>query len=339
MSYTREKRTRIKTYMMEKIFIGDSSFIEKTVKTFDTSTTTVYKYLQELQESGMLTKDSSGKFALKDSLRKDYEYDLNDRLQEDIIYNDTLRDVVKKLPDNVVRIWEYSFMEMVNNAIDHSIGTKIKIFIRQNALYTWVNIVDDGVGIFNKIAEYYKFNDLDEAILALFKGKFTTDSANHSGEGIFFTSRVMDHFYALSDEKVFSQDNTVEMIRTIEEGKKNENKGTRIILALSNYATQSLREAFNEFSSDNGGFSITKIPMKKICDSGYPVSRSQAKRLYFGFDKFKTIILDFKDVDDIGQGFAHELFVVFRRNNPAIELKCINENENVSRMIAHVLSD
>lgn len=339
MSYTREKRTRIKTYMMEKIFIGDSSFIEKTVKTFDTSTTTVYKYLQELQESGMLTKDSSGKFALKDSLRKDYEYDLNDRLQEDIIYNDTLRDVVKKLPDNVVRIWEYSFMEMVNNAIDHSIGTKIKIFIRQNALYTWVNIVDDGVGIFNKIAEYYKFNDLDEAILALFKGKLTTDSANHSGEGIFFTSRVMDHFYALSDEKVFSQDNTVEMIRTIEEGKKNENKGTRIILALSNYATQSLREAFNEFSSDNGGFSITKIPMKKICDSGYPVSRSQAKRLYFGFDKFKTIILDFKDVDDIGQGFAHELFVVFRRNNPAIELKCINENENVSRMIAHVLSD
>lgn len=339
MSYTREKRTRIKTYMMEKIFIGDSSFIEKTVKTFDTSTTTVYKYLQELQESGMLTKDSSGKFALKDSLRKDYEYDLNDRLQEDIIYNDTLRDVVKKLPDNVVRIWEYSFMEMVNNAIDHSIGTKIKIFIRQNALYTWVNIVDDGIGIFNKIAEYYNFNDLDEAILALFKGKFTTDSANHSGEGIFFTSRVMDHFYALSDEKVFSQDNTVEMIRTIEEGKKNENKGTRIILALSNYATQSLREAFNEFSSDNGGFSITKIPMKKICDSGYPVSRSQAKRLYFGFDKFKTIILDFKDVDDIGQGFAHELFVVFRRNNPAIELKCINENENVSRMIAHVLSD
>lgn len=339
MSYTREKRTRIKTYMMEKIFIGDSSFIEKTVKTFDTSTTTVYKYLQELQESGMVTKDSSGKFALKDSLRKDYEYDLNDRLQEDIIYNETLRDVVKKLPDNVVRIWEYSFMEMVNNAIDHSIGTKIKIFIRQNALYTWVNIVDDGVGIFNKIAEYYKFNDLDEAILALFKGKFTTDSANHSGEGIFFTSRVMDHFYALSDEKVFSQDNTVEMIRTIEEGKKNENKGTRIILALSNYATQSLREAFNEFSSDNGGFSITKIPMKKICDSGYPVSRSQAKRLYFGFDKFKTIILDFKDVDDIGQGFAHELFVVFRRNNPAIELKCINENENVSRMIAHVLSD
>ena len=35
----------------------------------------------------------------------------------------------------------------------------------------------------------------------------------------------------------------------------------------------------------------------------------------------------------------NELFVVFRRNNPAIELKCINENENVSRMIAHVLSD
>lgn len=339
MSYSKEKRTRIKNYMMEKIFIGDDSFIEKTVKAFDTSTTTVYKYVQELQKSGAVIKDSQGKLALKDTLQKDYEYDLNDKLQEDIIYKDTLRSVVEKLPNNVVRIWEYSFMEMVNNAIDHSQGTKLKIYIRQNALYTWVNIIDDGVGIFNKIAEYYKFGDLDEAIFALFKGKLTTDSANHSGEGIFFTSRVMDYFYALSDKKVFSQDNTIEMIRTISEGKKKETKGTKIILALSNYATQSLREAFDEFSSDDGGFNITKIPMKKICDSGYPVSRSQAKRLYFGFDKFKTVILDFKDVDDIGQGFAHELFVVFKRNNPAIELKCINENENVSRMIAHVLSD
>ena len=28
---------------------------------------------------------------------------------------------------------------------------------------------------------------------------------------------------------------------------------------------------------------------------------------------------------------------VFRRKNPNVELKCVNENENVSRMIAHVL--
>lgn len=87
----------------------------------------------------------------------------------------------------------------------------------------------------------------------------------------------------------------------------------------------------------NEGFSVTQIPMKKICDNGYPVSRSQAKRLYFGFDKFNTVILDFKDVEDIGQGFAHELFVVFKRKNPNIELKAINANEDVLKMINHVL--
>ncbi len=135
----------------------------------------------------------------------------------------------------------------------------------------------------------------------------------------------------------FSQSNTNEMLTKINEDSNRKSKGTRIVMALSNFSNQSIKEVFDEYASVDGGFTVSKIPMKKVCDSGYPVSRSQAKRLYFGFEKFKTIILDFKDVDDIGQGFAHELFVVFKRKNPNVELKCVNENENVSRMIAHVL--
>ena len=34
-------------------------------------------------------------------------------------------------------------------------------------------------------------------MLELSKGKLTTDSANHSGEGIFFTSRMFDVFLSL----------------------------------------------------------------------------------------------------------------------------------------------
>ena len=37
------------------------------------------------------------------------------------------------------------------------------------------------------------------------------------------------------------------------------------------------------YSSVDGGFTITNIPMKRICDSGYPVSRSQAKEIVFWF--------------------------------------------------------
>lgn len=116
-------------------------------------------------------------------------------------------------------------------------------------------------------------------------------------------------------------------------------KGTLIIMALANDTTKTLKEIFDMYSDDNGGFSITQIPIRHICDSGYPVSRSQAKRLYFGFDKFKTVILDFKDVDEIGQGFADELFRVYQNKHPHIDLRCINTNESIDRMIRRVTAN
>ena len=230
---------------------------------------------------------------------------------------------------------------MFNNVIDHSQADEVTVIINQNALYTWVNIRDNGVGIFEKIAKYYNYSTLDDALLSLFKGKLTTDADNHSGEGIFFTSRVMDHFGAISSNKYFSQDNTLETIKDLEEDemisrKANLGDGTLIIMALANQTNRTLKEVFDMYADVDGGFTVTKIPMKHVCDSGYPVSRSQAKRLYFGFDKFEKVILDFADVEDMGQGFAHELFNVFQKKYPNIEITCINTNENIEKMINRV---
>jgi len=40
------------------------------------------------------------------------------------------------------------------------------------------------------------------------------------------------------------------------------------------------------------------------------VSRSQAKRLLMGLEKFNTIILDFKGVVSVGQAFVDQVFRV-----------------------------
>lgn len=50
------------------------------------------------------------------------------------------------------------------------------------------------------------------------------------------------------------------------------------------------------------------------------LSRSQAKRLYSGFGKFEEAELDFSGIENIGQAFTHELFVVFKRKFPQVEL-------------------
>ena len=48
--------------------------------------------------------------------------------------------------------------------------------------------------------------------------------------------------------------------------------------------------------------------------------------------------LDFSGVEKIGQGFAHELFVVWQNAHPSVKLIAAGENENVKRMIRHVTS-
>ncbi|MBU2471835.1 MAG: STAS-like domain-containing protein [Bacteroidetes bacterium] len=69
--------------------------------------------------------------------------------------------------------------------------------------------------------------------------------------------------------------------------------------------------------------------------SGY-ISRSQARRVLSGLEKFKEIILDFKNVHSMGQGFADEVFRVWQRRNPQIKISEQNADENIRFMIKHV---
>lgn len=230
-------------------------------------------------------------------------------------------------------------MEMMNNAIDHSEAEIILVTVAQNYMNTTIFISDNGVGIFRKIKEYYNFETLDDAVNELFKGKLTTDTNRHSGEGIFFTSRILDTFAAFSDGKIFTHDKYSELLQDVEEievlKKHKDSNGTVILMELSNFSNKILREVFDMFSDEDGGFTKTHIPIKNIFET-YPVSRSQAKRLCNRFEKFKEVELDFEGVEEIGQGFAHEIFVVFQKQHEKTKLLPINMNLEVEKMINHV---
>ena len=91
---------------------------------------------------------------------------------------------------------------MFNNAIDHSGGTEI-VFVTKTAAQTTITIKDNGIGIFKKIQAAMNLLDERHAILELAKGKLTTDPKRHTGEGIFFTSRLVDSFDIVSGGGVF----------------------------------------------------------------------------------------------------------------------------------------
>jgi len=124
-------------------------------------------------------------------------------LQEDIPWRDTIRPQLDGLPQNVIDIAEYGFLEMLNNVIDHSNSSKVWISLTSTLAGITVSINDIGIGIFRKIMTEFKLPDEVSAIWELVKGKLTTDPKRHSGEGVFFTSRMCDYFSLLSGSLFF----------------------------------------------------------------------------------------------------------------------------------------
>ncbi len=66
------------------------------------------------------------------------------------------------------------------------------------------------------------------------------------------------------------------------------------------------------------------------------ISRSEAKRLLHNLDKFSEIELDMRDVRNVGQGFADEVFRVFATAHPDILIRFVNASDAVTAMIKHV---
>jgi anti-sigma regulatory factor (Ser/Thr protein kinase) len=237
---------------------------------------------------------------------------------------------ISDLPDNALDIWRFCFTEMFNNAVDHSSGTRITIQLKRTTVNAEIAIIDNGIGIFKKIQHAMKFSDVRDAALELAKGKFTTDPARHTGEGIFFTSKMLDAFDISSAGVYFTSVSPM----------KN-TKGTAIWMKLRNASGRSRKEVYDAYASpeNNYAFDRTVVPVKMAEHSENDlISRSQAKRLLLRIDRFRAVVLDFKNVNQIGQAFADEIFRVFIRRHPGIDLQFINANGDISNMIRRAQS-
>jgi len=170
----------------------------------------------------------------------------------------------------------------------------------------------------------------------LAKGKFTTDPRRHTGEGIFFTSRVFDNFMIVSGNWVFTHTETDN--DWLLEEQETFYQGTYVRLRINPESNRDLQVVFDKYiGSEDFGFSRTHIPvtLARYGDENL-VSRSQAKRMLSRFERFKEIVLDFANVEIIGQAFSDEIFRVFRADHPSIQVVYINANEQVEKMILRV---
>ena len=338
MSLKREEKDKIKEFLLKTISIGENPY-KAMENNFKISRQTVSKYLNELVEKNYITKNSKGNYAINFYIFESKIYK-NKNLEEDIVYAELIKKYEVDKKNNVKHILVYAFTEMLNNAIEHSEGTEISIYYTENYFNIFVTIKDNGIGIFRKIVRDHNLKNENEAIFELKKGKLTSDAENHSGEGIFFTSKVVDYFLISSFNKTFSSGSD-EYFYSIEQNKERCIKGTEVILVINKNTERTTKKIFDEYTSDNFVFNKTKIIVHLAKDYlGHDfVSRSLAKRILMNVEKFKIIVLDFENIDNIGQGFADEVFRVFRNKNPDITVVPVNMNEEIEFMINRAMKN
>ena len=296
----------------------------------------VHKHLQKLTSEKALVesgKTRNRSYALRQLPEWEELYDITTGLAEDIVWRTRIVPALGNMPGNVLDIWHYGFTEMFNNALDHSGGTETDVRIRKTAISTEMFLSDNGVGIFKKIQTELHLLDERHAILELAKGKLTTDPKHHTGEGIFFSSRMFDYFYILSGGVYFSHQ-FEDAEDWILEREKFET-GTTVWMKINNHTARTTTKIFDQYSSgDDYGFNKTVVPVR-LAQYGNDklISRSQAKRLLARVELFRMVMFDFTGVDSIGQAFADEIFRVFAQEHPEIELVPHKANSAVKRMI------
>jgi anti-sigma regulatory factor (Ser/Thr protein kinase) len=264
----------------------------------------------------------------------DFSYTISPSLSEERVWRRDIGPLFTDVPAAIERICVYGVSEMVNNVLSHSGSATFQVRYERTDTAVRFIITDQGVGLFAKIAAELDLDDPRDAFIELAKGKYTSDPAAHSGEGVFFTSRMFDHFAIHSGGLSYFGPNSEQFYAP-----SDVQEGTQIELSINLNSKKTTKEVFDMYIDPDmePGFFKTIIPVRlMLVDRMELISRSQAKRLLARIDRFLDVVLDFDGIDFIGQAFADEIFRVYPASHPDIKIEAINCGEETRKMIVCV---
>lgn len=246
------------------------------------------------------------------------------------------------LPAQVRRMVRHAFTELVNNAIDHSGGRQVTVSMRQTPAQVQLLVSDDGCGLFQRIEGSFAIGEPALAMLELAKGRLTSQPDRHCGRGLVVTSQLADVFDLRANAAGFQRRawSAAKWHGMPPQAALVDRPGTSVYLAIALDTQRTLDDVQQALSSkpDGHAFDHTSVPLSLIAGTsdGALTSRAEAKRVAARLLAFRQAEIDFAGVDEVGHAFAHELFSVFRRDHPEVELVPLGANPQVASMLGAV---
>ncbi len=328
----KNERLLAEKFLLQCISDEEKDFVERTMEKFGVSKSTVYNYLTTLQKNGEVERvGGSMPYRIVYKTSRFTVDPLRER-SEDRLFARDVAPLLSELPQNLQKIWRYAFTAMLNNALEHSKASAIVCVVSRNRLSTIIGVLDNGTGIFRRIQQDVREETGEsitsaEAAALLFAGGYTGAPDTHAGQGIFFVSRLMDHFAIRSEQQLFTPNGEDE------EESAERFRGTAVQMALANDSTRELSEVMDKYIDPEAGFIRTEIPVLRFFGGECPISRSEARRLGAVLDDFREAELDFTGVDEVGPDFAHELFTVLAAQMPTLRISVTGAAPAVQSML------
>ena len=292
--------------------------------------------LRKMVERGELIAEGAGRSAHYRRLAQfAHHYELAGLSESDIWTEEyaALRARDFEIFDNpkIKPILNFAFTEMLNNAIDHSKGTGVGVRWFVDAAVVTFEIADDGVGVFRNMARERGLSSEYDAIGEISKGKQTTAPKQHSGLGIYLTSRMASRLVLTSGQWSWIVDNRIgdSAVRWLEA----ERSGTLVRCEVDADTAIDTRNVFRSIAPVEIGAGSSTTVRVRLFEQGGFVSRTEAKRLAAKLEQFGLVEIDFSGVDQVGQGFVDELFRVWQNAHPSTRLVPVNTTPVVDALL------
>ena len=339
-----QQAKQIREFILNNVESHPRDISRITAQEFEVTRPAIGRHLRALVDDGFLIATGATKarkYTLQTLTKTRIDFSVDSALQEDVVWRESVLPLMTDAASNVRDICQYGFTEMFNNIIDHSESDTATVRLIENAARIEIQVHDSGVGIFHKIQRHFQLADPRHALLELSKGKITSDTTNHTGEGIFFTSRMFDEFVISSGTLAFVRLNKDDdWLIEVEERRRL--SGTLVSMEINLNATRTMSSVLSEYASEqyDYGFTRTHVPLKLAKYEGEQlVSRSQARRLLARLEGFREVLLDFQDIKIIGQAFADEIFRVYQNEHPDKTLGWIRTSQEIENMISRVFQE
>ena len=149
----KSERLLAEKFLLQRIFEEDPDFVDKTMQAFSVSRSTVYNYINHLQDTGELER-VGGSMPYRIVYRTSrFTIDTSKESSEDRVYNRDIAPLLEELPFSVQKIWRYAITAMLNNAMEHARASAIVVVVNRSRLSTIVGVLDNGIGIFRRIQQ------------------------------------------------------------------------------------------------------------------------------------------------------------------------------------------